>query len=240
MARKYKAVYFFSSFFLFFAGCVSQAKINADLTEGQLWAIALTGIMTELNNDTHLTLESRLSDADKRYLEVLKRDWGINNRDELLNMLDSLERGGHTASFNSMKKLIIENNGNIEEILEKYQLEDYEINRLPFVITNWHIYENMTIRSWDLGRSIALCRWGYDVGFLTEKEAWGKIMYYAKQIQPLYSSWDEYGFSYMGGRLFWASSFGSVNDYIAITSVVYNALISESGYWHSLRWDIEL
>ena len=228
-------------FFSFFVGCATQAKISTELTEEQLWAIALSGIMTELNNDTHLTLKSRYFSGKKIYLEVLKRDWEINNKDELLETLDSLEKGGHTASFNLIKKLIIEDKGDIEKILEKYQLEDYEINRLMFTLANWHIYENMTIRSWDFGRSIALCRWGYDVGFLTEKEAWEKIMYYAKQIQPLYGSWDEYGFSYFGGRLFWASSAGSVvDDYITKTSEVYNRLISESGYWHSLRWDIKL
>ncbi|MDR2176588.1 MAG: DUF1266 domain-containing protein, partial [Treponema sp.] len=73
---------------------------------------------------------------------------------------------------------------------------------------NWNIFNDRNILAWDLGRNIALCRWGYDVGFLSEEEAWEKIMYYAKLIQPLYKSWEEYGYDYYMGRVFWASGFG--------------------------------
>jgi hypothetical protein len=50
--------------------------------------------------------------------------------------------------------------------------------------------------------------WGFDTGFLIEQEAWEKIMYYARMIQPLYTSWEEYGTDYCAGRLFWSSDFG--------------------------------
>jgi hypothetical protein len=90
---------------------MGKKSTGTELTDRQLWAIALTGIMTELNKDSHITLNFNTKNTQnrRRYLKALSRDWG---------------------------------------------------------------------------RSIALCRWGVDVGFLTGDEAWGRIMYYAKKYKP--------------------------------------------------------
>ena len=65
-------------------------------------------------------------------------------------------------------------------------------------------------------------------------------MYYAKKIQPLYSSWEDYGFDYYMGRVFWASGFGRELEYLFQTEEIYKKLIGEDGYWNSLEWDIDL
>jgi hypothetical protein len=91
-----------------------------------------------------------------------------------------------------------------------------------------------------LGRNIALCRWGYDTGLLTEEEAWEKIMYYARKIQSLYNSWAEYGLDYYLGRIFWASGSGSEMDYFLKTDEAYQKLMGLAGYWTSLEWKVNL
>jgi hypothetical protein len=91
-----------------------------------------------------------------------------------------------------------------------------------------------------LGRAIALCRWGYSVNFLTEKEAWEKIMELARKTQAIYQSWEEFGYDYYMGRVFWASGFGDDVNYLVQTDKLYNDLIGEDGYWKNFEWRFDL
>ena len=57
---------------------------------------------------------------------------------------------------------------------------------------------------WDYCRYIMLCRCGYQVGFLSEDEAWGRILPMARAIQAAFPSWSELGEDYLVGREFWS------------------------------------
>jgi hypothetical protein len=234
---------FFGLFFVFLGNLLAATE----LTKEQLWAIALTGIMTERNKSNYNTLNSsELNERNKNiWLETLRRDWGINNREDLLQTLDKMENNGHANALKNTQQIIteiMEENGSfyIIAVYNKYQLDSKQYNYLKFTIMNWNIFSNRSILAWDLGRNIALCRWGYDVGFLTEEEAWEKIMYYAKIIQPLYKSWEGYGYDYYMGRVFWASGFGEDMAYLLETYQIYQKLIGESGYWYNREWNIDL
>ena len=183
------------------------------------------------------------------WLEVLRRDWGINNRDELLETLNQMENNGHASYLKLIQQIISEEIVSVtrkeENVLINTKKDMHELtarccNYLYFVHSNWDKFRNRTILAWDLGRNIALCRWGYDAGFFTEEEAWEKIMYYAKLIQPLYCSWEEYGYDYYMGRVFWASGFGEEAKYDKDTYLIYQTLINGKGLWHNLEWNIDL
>jgi hypothetical protein len=223
-----------------------NSLLSAELTRAQMWAISLTGIMTEINSSNLNTLHASTMDERGRntWLTVLRRDWGITTREQLLEMLDSLENGGHAASFREIQDIIHEINGarndyEVRAILLKFSWDQTKLNRFNYIWNNWHQYHNRTIKAWDLGRCISLCRWGYNVGFITEKEAWDKIFHFANLIQPLYNSWEEYGYDYYMGRIFWASGFREEESYLASTEPVYRRLLST--YWSGwLDWHIDL
>ena len=238
---------FFGLLFLFLCNFL----IAADLIQKQLWAIALTGIMSERNKSNNNTLNSSaMNNRNKNsWLEILRRDWGITNRDELLETLNTMENEGHAGSLKLVQQIILENITSVkmeEEIvlvntkINVYELTMRRYNYLYFTYSNWDKFKNRTILAWDLGRNIALCRWGYDVGFLTEAEAWEKIMYFAKKIQQLYNSWEEYGYDYYMGRVFWASGFGEAERYDKETYPMYQKLINKNGLWYNLEWDVDL
>jgi hypothetical protein len=234
-----KYVLFITGFLVF------NSLLFAELTRAQMWAISLTGIMTEINSSYRNSLNASAMDASGRddWLTVLRRDWGITTREQLLEMLDSLENGGHAASFREIQSIIYEvghakDESEARDILLKYDWDQTKVNRINYVSTNWSQYYNRTIKAWDLGRSISLCRWGYNVGFITEDEAWKKIFHLAGLIQSLYNSWEEYGYDYFMGRLFWASSFGEAESYFARTEPVYRRLLNS--YWGWLDWQIDL
>ena len=228
-------------------GIFITSSLFAELSQSQKWAIALTGIMTEINHDSFNTLNSSdLNESNReKYKVMLSRDWGINTREELLSTIEKMENNGHAQELILCQKIINDNENNkndfsIYKMINTYNLTSKQYNYLKFTLLNWSIFQNKSILVWDLGRNIALCRWGYDSGFLTEQEAWDKIMYFAKIIQPMYKSWEDYGFDYYMGRVFWASGFGSDVDYLYSTDPIYRKLISDSGYWKNLEWNIDL
>ena len=240
MKTKLKKYYLFVTI-LFVFNC----SLFSELTKAQTWAISLTGIMTELNRSNRSSLNASAMDERGRntWVEVLRRDWGITTREELLGMLDSLEYGGHAASFREIQGILNEVNGARNEseiiaIMTKYEWDQTKINRFNYIFNNWNRYNNRTIKAWDLGRSISLCRWGFNVGFITEDEAWKKIFHYARIIQSLYNSWEEYGYDYFMGRLFWASGFREEESYFARTETVYRQLLNS--YWSWIDWHIDL
>ena len=238
-----KLILFAVSFLL----CVSF--LYAELTKAQLWAISLTGILTEANSSYRNSLNAfAMNDSGRSTaLRLLNRDWGIFTREELFEALDSLEEGGHAAAFREIQEIINEINESIEAgyneeviyaILNKQEWDNIKWIRFRYVHNNWDKYQNRTIKAWDLGRSISLCRWGYSVGFLTEEEAWKRIFHIAGLIQPLYSSWEEYGYDYYMGRLFWASSSGEEESYLQRTEPIYRKLLNS--YWSWLDWNVDL
>jgi len=231
-----------------FVACLvlCNSILFAELTKPQLWAISLTGIMTEINNSNRNALYASTMDERGRntWLTTLSRDWGIDTRAELLSTLDSLETGGHAASFREIQEIVREllragdNSAAVSAVFNRYEWDVTKYNRFMFVAANWNEYQYLTIKAWDLGRSISLCRWGYNVGFITEDEAWARIFRIAKIIQPLYKSWAEYGYDYFMGRIFWASGFEEEVRYIEWTEPIYRRLMN--GYWSWLDWNTDL
>ena len=59
-----------------------------------------------------------------------------------------------------------------------------------------------SLLGFDLCRYVAVCRWGCLCGYLTEDEAWDKIMPVAAKLQATFSSWKELGQNYLIGREF--------------------------------------
>jgi hypothetical protein len=233
-------------YLLFFIVCFAfNTLLFAELTKAQMWAISLTGIMTEINNSNRNSLSASTMDEKGKnsWLTVLSRDWGITTREELLETLDRTENSGHAAPFREIQEIIREISSAKDEfemtaVLMKYSWDQTKFNRFSYVMANWAQHYNRTIKAWDLGRNISLCRWGYNVGFITEDEAWKKIFYYANLIQSLYNSWEEYGYDYFMGRIFWASGFGEEKAYFTRTEPIYKKLMNS--YWGWLEWHIDL
>jgi hypothetical protein len=217
------------------------------LPKNRLWALALTGFLTIANNDQHdlLGFDDINENNRNNYLELLRRDWSINNREELLEAIQTTENDGHAAVLRTIKQIIQEilddqSDFSIVAVFNKYHLNSRYYNYLKFTVINWNRFSGRTILAWDLGRTIALCRWGYNVGFLTEEEAWEKIMELARRIQTTYQSWEEFGYDYYMGRVFWASGFGDDINYLVQTDKLYNDLTGEDGYWKNLEWGVDL
>jgi hypothetical protein len=154
------------------------------------WALATTGILTEMSGRRHDLLgEMEPSGAEQKFNRSrLEYWWGIQKRDELLGMIHYLRAR--------------EPNG------------------------------------WDLVRSITLCRWGYQAGFLTEEQAWDEIMPAARTLQHMFSSWRELGRSYLGRRDLWSRDVNLDHDAARadLQVLLRELLFLKTSFWRKTTW----
>lgn len=215
-----------------------------DLNESQkLWMVALPAIIMSSNRSDLDTLEVETLNNSNRenWLNILSRDWGIDNREDLLATISDMEYSGHNDSFLSIRKLIIQLDGlSVEDIIKIEPLTLKKQNYYSFVLKNLELYKDINLIAWDLGRMTSLIRWGYQVGFLSENESWNMMLYFGNKIQKYYDSWEQYGEAYMLGRIFWASGFGKEEQYKAATIPIVEKLLESDGFWNTLSWSITL
>ncbi len=96
-----------------------------------------------------------------------------------------------------------------------------------------------SLLSWDLVRYIALCRWGYVAGYLSEDEAWQRIMPIARKLQKNYHSWKRVGDNYIIGRKFWSYTQTMKNGDEYINALNY-LCADKSSPWRTLPWKMDL
>ena len=140
----------------------------------QLWALATAALLVQYNGDSHELLGSRPSSDHTWAQNGLRNWWGITSREEAMATLDWLEKTGHR---------------------ERFQAEDRSRQRQQQPPTPY--------LAWDYCRLVWVAGVSYVAGYLTEEEAWQRIVPAARAIQVNYSSWREMGEDYLRGRQRW-------------------------------------
>ena len=174
----------------------------------KMWALATIGIITEMNGDSHSLLggcEKTEKNINRVKEQLLRKWWGIKNREDLISTLDWLEKWGHRKRlYNEGKKLNKMAKGEYIKLLHKYK--DNKQNRQQLYKAYWcyRSFGKKSIIAWDYCRYIALCGWGYMAGYLSEEEAWALLMPKAIELQDSFNSWGEMGDNYLHGRAYWS------------------------------------
>jgi len=96
-----------------------------------------------------------------------------------------------------------------------------------------------SLLGWDYSRYICLCRWGYMVGYISEDEAWEKIMPVAKMLQKKFDSWEYLGRNYLIGRQFWSYKHTKESGYL-FDDAYFRLLDMPSSPWNKYPWDMDL
>ena len=142
---------------------------------------------------------------------------------------------GHRSLFWEIRRKLLE--GKMENYLEVIK-EDGPGTPIQRFIVATHLGrmkgKALPLTAWDFGRYIFLCRQGYNVGWLTEKEAWSRIIPAARLLQASYSSWDEYAADYLLGRYFWAPDETTEMEHIRY---IIGLLESPTGLWSAIPWN---
>ena len=134
---------------------------------------------------------------------ILEGGWGIEDRDEALEMLESLLGGRHATAFEEDFKNA--QAGNFDEMDEE-DVEDYEAS-VEAIVSILELPQELvdnceTLYAWDLERIGYLARLFVKIGYISEAEAWEWMAKAAVKIKENFSTWEEYIVSVLLGRGF--------------------------------------
>jgi TPR repeat protein len=171
-------------------------------TSKKYWPLAASALVMELNGRRHDLLGGQMPTPENVRSELwnLYCWWGVISRDSLLEQLDWLEKEGHRKGFEEIARMA---DSMTDAERDKLMSDN---SKVAYVVNNKKELGAKSLISWDYSRYILLCRWGYLAGYLTEDEAWAKIMPAARLLQKTFISWEDLGKNYLAGREYWSES----------------------------------
>ncbi|WP_234404929.1 DUF1266 domain-containing protein [Paenibacillus bouchesdurhonensis] len=206
------------------------------------WCTALGAVLLERNglNPANNYEFEYTEEIDAEHRHALKRDWGIASKGELMSNLQDLQQGGHNASFLNIRSFLstlsvsdqnqyIASMPNSTQEYRQHRIVQAYMNRLPSV----------GIAAWDWGRYVYLCKNSVFLGYISREEAEELVMPIAKMTQQCYSSWHEYGISYLIGRQFWWGQI-TADSAEQMTRYVHRLVIHPDSPWNQLDWNTPL
>lgn len=224
------------------ARLISQAKNEKSVPGAKAWALGASAVLVEHNHGRHnfLSVDPISKNSIKREREMLSEWWGIESREGLLNDLEWLMDEGHRDDFQRwgayLKTL---NNEQYQKVLQEYEGDNGKLQEIRIARAYYEKLGSKGILGWDMSRYICLCRWGYLVGYISEEEAWQKIMPVARGLQKAFDSWEDLGRNYLIGRKFW--SYKHTKDRKDALEDAYQRLVDmKSSPWNLYPWDMDL
>jgi len=206
------------------------------------WALATTAILTERDHERHDLLGGN-NNSQKNVTEIkkiLSEWWGVNNREDLLNALQWIEGSGHREDFAKLGAYLSSlNDDQLAEIQAKMEGDEQAKHQVKIVRKHYEKLGRKSLLGWDYTRYIALCRWGCLVGYLSEQEAWDRIMPAAAMLQSTFDSWKDFGENYLIGREFWSYE-QTARDGQLYRNIYRKLLNNSSSPWNHNPWNMDL
>lgn len=219
----------------------SQDNIEAKKVTGKkAWALGCAAVLFESNHERHDILGNIPSKwGVKAWKKRLSEGWGIENREDLLSQIKVLKEQGHRESFNKMGPMISSlNQEGYEKLVENLDTEEKR-HTVKIVRQYYPKVGDKSILGWDYSRIICLCRWGYHVGYITEEEAWEKILSTARILQSTFDSWEDLGQNYLIGRQFWSYQETKEGGY-KFEDALQRLLDMPTSPWNLYPWNMNL
>lgn len=191
-------------------------------------------------------------------------DWGVYNRNDLLSQLNQLIDSGSNEQYQYLAQIYNEYRSAFRAAPRDYQanishlysidneslrrtmaeiwgiyhdLSYTDIRRLVFIakMSEWFQIQPISIQGWDQARIVALVRWAYDVGYLSEEEAWPFIEQAGNWVMQNFSSWTRFAENYIYGRLFEYAGLQEASVLFRDSSLIWWELIDQGGAWNGIR-----
>ncbi len=99
---------------------------------------------------------------------------------------------------------------NLEQTLPDLQKEG-------FLGENLSELESIDVTAWDMGRMVNVARYSYDLGYISESQAWDYIFFAERESSLHYADWADFGKAYIIGRALWGGK--NLNLYDAMKTV---------------------
>jgi ankyrin repeat protein len=202
----------------------------------ELWALAASSILSTANHWPVDKLSPGIGVLEAR--RMMRDTWDVANSDDLMKMFDWVDRGGYRQQFS----MIGARTQNLTpEVLSKAatQLDPESLNSVLVAHRYYGKYSSQSITGYDYGRYINACRVAVAAGYISEEDAWPRVLHAARILQQTFTSWKEYGENYLIGREFFSLYATKKNG--QEMRVAYQGLLSRANSpWNRIAWDLSL
>lgn len=174
------------------------------LNNEQLWLIATSAMLAQLNLERHDTLhpvDERSKEAIEDISRCLDRDWGIKKKKDLLSTISDLQSNNETfmaaqKSWECVSEVEL-------RAVDKFSAR-YQNTKNIFAMVGYYQFNLQAgDLAWHLGRAAWLIRQGAFLNLITEEEAWALLAKNGELVKKNFNSWEEFGISYAVGAQYW-------------------------------------
>lgn len=205
---------------------------DASLDSKQLRLLALGAPMLVYNDEYTDTI------GEQEYVDSLKEQirnwWNVTDRDSTFEIIDWLLNEGHHAEADMI--LATMRNGQATEELDEDKINDVSLITRYMLENKICDVESMphTAIAWDLVRIVNLGRWSFQCGYITEEDMWNIMCIASEAASANFSSWEEYGMSFVLGRGVWH---GDTDDCETAHEIVAELLKNSDSPWLRIEWN---
>jgi hypothetical protein len=206
------------------------------------WALGCAAVVTERNHDSHILLGGcGLSSRDiKEKTEILSEGWGIDSREDLFETLERIDSSGHRTKFQMWGSYVWSlSEEEYQQVLASKTNDEQTQQYIRIARQYYEQLGDKGLYGWDYSRYIRLCRWAYVAGYISEQEAWEKIMPVARMLQKKFDSYADLGRNYLIGRQFWSGGESERNGW-EYDDAFQRLREMRSSPWNRFDWDMDL
>lgn len=122
--------------------------------------------------------------------DILREEWGVKGREELLAEVEAIRAGENSVLFlESARKVKDMTAAQARAYAKGNEVDKYMWPQTRSLWKKWGSEKG--IAAWDLCRGAALAQWGYTAGYFTYDEAMGAVADFAGELTKTFSNWDE-------------------------------------------------
>ena len=143
---------------------------------------------------------------------VMERDWGIRDRQSAQAMISWLEEEGHNQALlkyyeeHNLGQYATDVDLNASWDSGQGEISDGEAARQMAAYMGYRTYGAYAASGWDYSRALMLLGQCYVGGYYTYEEAMDKSLELGKELQSMFTSWEDFMQSYMYGFVYWSKS----------------------------------
>ena len=213
---------------------------DGKLDTAQLRLLAFGAPMLVYNDENVDSIDCPEEDVES-IRSTIESWWNVTDRESTLKIVKwLLEEGHHAEADKALEKVRKQGLGNILQ----EELDDEESKMGDVCLIAESMEENgwcpggqmpVSVIAWDLVRVVNLGRWAYLCGYVNEDEMWQIMQVAADTALEHFSSWEEYGASFVMGRGVWH---GNPDDSETAYEIVSLLLEDDESPWKESNFNI--
>jgi Protein of unknown function (DUF1266) len=164
-------------------------------TASEMWVLGLAAIVTQMESENiwnHKEVGGfNWSEKSKSWATwVVDHLYGIKNRDDLLEWVDSLQHDGYVQALQ-------------DQLAELPDDPGHDNYRMRLLRDNADTIRRGGLLGWDYARLANITGWSALAGHIPEEEYWQIMIPVARYVQKNCRSWKEFSDGYLLGGLYW-------------------------------------